>query len=338
VRILLCEFGAEKNSHDRMNNTPLNNAALCGHTDVVYALITEFGCDPQVRGYLGDTPLHNAAQADQKEVARELITRYKCPVDCRNKKNETPLHKASYEGHLSVVRMLLSEFGADVNSQDSDNDTPLHIAVLAGHENIAQELISRYKCPVDCKNKDNETPLHYASSSGHLSVARMLLSHFGAHVNSRGSQNSLAFNVAYNVNLSRVTVRNSSGFGLYADRVFGNVWVYESAFLYNTGSKEYYGGNARFWYGECPENHSTYLQIESSYFLHGNDSSKNDHLYYRSATGLTLLIQCPAVTVSIKNITVVGNQAENGSEAILPSILLTSLATTTIMVQKCLVL
>ena len=123
---------------------------------------------------------------------------------------------------------------------------------------------------------------------------------------------ALAFSVAYNVNLSQVTVRNSSGFGLYADKVFGSVWVYESAFLYNTGNKEYYGGNVRFWYSECPENRSTYLEIESSYFLHGNDSSKDDHLYYLSATGLTLLIQCPAITVSINNITVVANQAENG--------------------------
>ena len=123
---------------------------------------------------------------------------------------------------------------------------------------------------------------------------------------------ALAFNVAYNVNLSRVTVRNSCGFGLHVRMVFGSVQVYESVFLYNTGKKEYYGGNALFWYGECPENRSAYLEIESSSFLHGNDTSKESHLYHTSATGLTLLIQCPAITVSINNITMVGNQAENG--------------------------
>ena len=123
---------------------------------------------------------------------------------------------------------------------------------------------------------------------------------------------ALAFDVAYNVNLSRVTVRNNFGFGLHADRVFGSVRVYKSAFLHNTGNKEYYGGNARFWYGECPGNHNTYLEIESSYFLHGNDTSKKPHLYYPSATGLTLLIYCPAITVSINNITMVGNHADNG--------------------------
>jgi len=123
---------------------------------------------------------------------------------------------------------------------------------------------------------------------------------------------ALAFAVAYNVNLTGVTVRNSSGFGLRADRMFGSVRVYESAFLYNTGNEEYYGGNVRFWFGKCLENHNTRLQIESSYFLHGYDTVKKHHLYYPSATGLTLLIDCPAVSVSINNITVKGNQAGNG--------------------------
>ena len=123
---------------------------------------------------------------------------------------------------------------------------------------------------------------------------------------------ALAFNLAYNVNLSRVTVHNSSGFGLHADKVFGSVRVYESAFLYNTGNKEYYGGNVHFQYRECQENHSTYLEIESSCFLYGNDTPKDTHIYYNSATGLTLLICCPAISVSINNIEVRGNLANKG--------------------------
>ena len=142
-------------------------------------------------------------------------------------------------------------------------------------------------------------------------IENITLTYCGQEVDS-SVRAALTFNIAYNVNLSGVTVRNSSGFGLHTDRVFGSVWVYESAFLYNTGNKEYYGGNARFWFGECLENHNTNLQIESSYFLHGYDTVKEHHLYYPSATGLTLLIDCPAISVSINNITVKGNQAGNG--------------------------
>ena len=124
-------------------------------------------------------------------------------------------------------------------------------------------------------------------------------------VNSNGIHAALAFDTAHNVILSRVTVRNSSGFGLHADRVFGNVQVNESAFLYNTGNKEYHGGNVRFWYEDCPENHNTYLQIELSYFLHGNDASKWPN------TGLTMLMNCSLIIVRINNITAVGNEAGN---------------------------
>ena len=129
-----------------------------------------------------------------------------------------------------------------------------------------------------------------------------------------GVRAALSFEEARNVVLSRVTVCNSSGFGLHADNVFGNVQVYESAFLYNTGNEEYNGGNAHIWYGQCQGNHTTYLHIESSYFLHGNNTSKKHryYYYYPSATGLTILISCPAITVNINNITVSGNQAENG--------------------------
>ena len=123
---------------------------------------------------------------------------------------------------------------------------------------------------------------------------------------------ALSFDQAHDVIFSRVTVHNSTGFGLHADRVFGNVMVYKSAFVHNTGNEKYYGGNAHFWYKHCPENHTTHLQIESTYFLHGYDTSKKYHYDYPSATGFTLLIFCPAITVNINNITVSGNQADNG--------------------------
>ena len=66
---------------------------------------------------------------------------------------------------------------------------------------------------------------------------------------------ALSFYKAHNVALSRVTVHNSSGFGLHADNVFGHVLVYESAFVHNAGNKKYFGGNVCSWYEHCPENH-----------------------------------------------------------------------------------
>ena len=122
---------------------------------------------------------------------------------------------------------------------------------------------------------------------------------------------ALSFDDAHNITFFKVTVRNSSGLGLHADQIFGAVQLNESAFMYNTGDKDYYGGNFRFGYRHCLENHTTNLQIESCYFLNGNASNVH-HQGYSSAAGLTLQISCPAITVNISNITVSGNQADNG--------------------------
>ena len=70
---------------------------------------------------------------------------------------------------------------------------------------------------------------------------------------------ALAFDNAHDVIVSKMAVHNNSGLGLHANQVLGNVQVYESAFLYNSGNKKYYGGNVCFRYGECPQSHNTYL-------------------------------------------------------------------------------
>ena len=123
---------------------------------------------------------------------------------------------------------------------------------------------------------------------------------------------ALAFYTAWDVNITRVTVAHSIGYGLHADNVFGDFRVSESVFVNNTGDRYYYGGNARFWYGQCKENSSrTHLQIQSSRFLFGKDKAKYSS-YYPPATGIALFIRCPLIHVDILNVTVLGNRAENG--------------------------
>jgi len=136
--------------------------------------------------------------------------------------------------------------------QNVDNFTMKGIgSFIHGLENL-HESSSRIEC------KDTHMSGFKFINVTQVQIQNLTFAYCGHHVfyNNR-IRAALAFDTAHSVILSRVTVRNSSGFGLHADRVFGNVQVYESAFLYNTGNKEYYGGNVRFWYGECLENRST---------------------------------------------------------------------------------
>lgn len=123
---------------------------------------------------------------------------------------------------------------------------------------------------------------------------------------------ALAFDTVWDVNITRVTVANSTGYGLHADSVFGDFRVSETVFVNNTGGKYYYGGNARFWYGQCRENGSrTHLRIRSSRFLLGKDIAKYSS-YYPAATGISMFITCPQIIVELLNVTVLGNRADNG--------------------------
>ncbi len=121
---------------------------------------------------------------------------------------------------------------------------------------------------------------------------------------------SLALYNVFNATILRTTFRNSTGFGLHADNVFGNLTVKESAFLHNAGNSKYYGGNARFWYSHCPENATASVRVEASSFLHGNATYK--HHFYTMAPGITVIINCSSINVDIENSTLVANYGDNG--------------------------
>ena len=81
---------------------------------------------------------------------------------------------------------------------------------------------------------------------------------------------AIRFNNVTNLSLLGLTVSKSMGYGLYADKILGNFFIKDSTFMWNNGSKLYYGGNAIFFYSHCPSTREiNSLQIEASRFLHG---------------------------------------------------------------------
>ena len=118
---------------------------------------------------------------------------------------------------------------------------------------------------------------------------------------------ALALETVFDLTISGLMVTNSSGYGMYADNVFGQSSVVNSLFTYNSGTSEYDGGNAAFYYNNCPAtNHTSLLSINHSQFLHGNDCHENP-----LASGLVLFLSCTGVNVHLTSVTLCGNQAQN---------------------------
>ena len=118
---------------------------------------------------------------------------------------------------------------------------------------------------------------------------------------------ALALETVFDLTISGLMVTNSSGYGIYADNVFGQSSVVNSLFTYNSGTSEYDGGNAAFYYSNCPDtNHTSLVSVNHSQFLHGNSSHGNP-----LASGLVLFLSCTGVNVHLTSVTLCGNQAQN---------------------------
>lgn len=170
---------------------------------------------------------------------------------------------------------------------------------------------------IECQGS-HQSGFYFVSSSS-ISIRRLSIDGCGLVFVNKGNtlvRGALALDNVTNLTVTRVSIINSKGFGLHADRVFGEVLVTESFFWNNQGGYHYYGGNVRIWYANCfyyPNYTTTSVTIKSSWFIYGRDYAKPTHnLFYPDATGLTVRVGCPRITVNITNITATHNRADNG--------------------------
>jgi ankyrin repeat protein len=148
----LIAAGAEINSRDRNENTPLFSAAERGNTDIVRFLVAK-KVNVNARQGNGYTPLIVAIRWGTEksqigEIARLLIDGG-ADVNARKpgggwgpagSDGQTALQQAAEFGYASVVELLIRR-GADVNLAFKDGRTPLYWAVKNGHKEIIETLI-----------------------------------------------------------------------------------------------------------------------------------------------------------------------------------------------------
>ena len=122
----------------------------------------------------------------------------------------------------------------------------------------------------------------------------------------------LIFEMAWNVNLSRVTVRNNIGYGLHGFQMYGSININSCVFRNNSGKGSLIGGNALLWFSSCTtENCSTQVNIFDSYFLDGSTQHQEDYSHYHSyATGLKMEVNCSNVTIIIRRTTWINNHID----------------------------
>ena len=139
------------NKADKKGDTPLSEAAWCGHKECVKLLI-EAKADVNKATNSGSTPLYWAALWGRTECVKLLIEA-KADVNMADKEGKTPLYWAALWGRTECVKLLLAA-GADVNMADKDGETPLHVAKTEEIKRLLREAAE--KNPATERADENE--------------------------------------------------------------------------------------------------------------------------------------------------------------------------------------
>jgi len=125
------------NYQDDMLDTPLIDAARCGHLSIVEYLF-EHGADINATNINGSTALMSVAISSDLTVV-EYLVEHGADINATNNRGMTALLYASGSGTHSVVEYLVEQ-GADVLGKDNEGLTALLYASHRGHHTIVDYL------------------------------------------------------------------------------------------------------------------------------------------------------------------------------------------------------
>lgn len=132
----LISDGADVNTSDIFDNTPLSVSAHFGRTETAAFLIQQ-GAHVDGIGR-GMTPLQCAVHHGHHETANLLVNQGADP-DLAIKNGDTPLLIAANKGHVESVRILL-QAKANVESKDKYGWRPLHVVLRSTQTTEANRL------------------------------------------------------------------------------------------------------------------------------------------------------------------------------------------------------
>jgi ankyrin repeat protein len=196
--MVLLDRGAEINTLDGDQRTPLHWAAANGHLQIVQHCLECAGVIIDTQDDGGWTPLMSAVSSGRGEVCNMLLSK-KADANLMNSNGAIALH--FHKGRVPILQMVLQST-SDLNVidkygitalhkavsgthstasgfdecaelllqagatqiADKEGNTPLHFAVMDGNDDIAESLALRHGALTDALNADGKTPLDMAST------------------------------------------------------------------------------------------------------------------------------------------------------------------------------
>lgn len=189
--------------------TPLHQAAICGHPQTVRKLL-QYNANPHAINDAHETPLHHAIRSATLLGNRNAITSiidllfYGADVNAQAALGKTALHDAcQFGGNRKIVSLLLL-FGADVNLSMMGS-TPLHLAAATGRTHIVKDLLD-HAAPINALNFHGNSALHLAATNNHLDTVELLFQR-GANIQLANHSGNTALHNSFRPNTSEPLIR-----------------------------------------------------------------------------------------------------------------------------------
>ena len=129
--------GANINSKDVLDRTPLHLAAFYGRTKTI-AFLIENGAEIDAKDHIGMTPLHAAVISGRRQSVQLLLEKH-ANIHTQTESGQTALHLSAATGQPRLTRFLIEQ-GANPNQKDLDGKTPLYYAKKNYHPQTTSVL------------------------------------------------------------------------------------------------------------------------------------------------------------------------------------------------------
>lgn len=119
--------------------TMLSLASMHGQQDIV-RLLLDYGADAETRDWCEKTPIMHASENGYLEIV-ELLANRGADIEARDKYGQTPIMHSARYGHEKVTRFL-AERGANIVARNAGGETPFSVAMEKGPVSVALFLAS----------------------------------------------------------------------------------------------------------------------------------------------------------------------------------------------------
>lgn len=171
----LIEHGANVNSINHENKTPLHIAIQNHHEIIIMMLLKHPNIDLKIRDRQGNTPFATALSVRNHKAAEKILERMPQAADQYDSRGRNFLHLAVMKDDLESVLFLIS-IQVDVNSRvhDVNQATPLMLSAASENEMLIRNLILA-GARLNDRDSTQKTALHIAAERGRLCAVQALI-------------------------------------------------------------------------------------------------------------------------------------------------------------------